>query len=231
MLRVENLVVTYPDFTGTYDFTLPHGTLTALISPSGGGKTTLLNALAGFETLTSGRMLFDGTDFTDAAPAERPSAMLFQDHNLLPHLNARQNVGLGIAPDLRLTPAQWDKADEALARVGLDEFGERLPEALSGGQRQRVALARALVRAKPLLLLDEPFGALDPGLRKDMIALVARLQRERELTVILSLHTPQDAAGLADRMIFVAEGRVQMNDAPERVLASSAPMIRRFLGS
>lgn len=231
MLRVETVTILYPDFTGQYDLSLPSGTIAAVIGPSGGGKTTLFSALAGFETLDSGQMLFDGVDFTHEAPAARPSAMLFQDHNLLPHLTARANVALGLSPDLRLSPAQWERADDALQQVGLGGFGDRLPQALSGGQRQRVALARALVREKPLLLLDEPFGALDPGLRKEMIALVARLQRARTLTVLMSLHTPQDAAGIADRMIFIAEGRVQMNDAPERVLASGAPMVRRFLGT
>lgn len=230
MLRVDKIEVNYPDFVGHYDFTLARGTMAALVGPSGGGKTTLFHALAGFELPTSGTMVFDGIDFTCAAPAERPSAMLFQDHNLLPHLSARQNVALGIEPNLRLSPEQWAIADEALHRVGLGTFGERLPQALSGGQRQRVAIARALVRAKPLLLLDEPFGALDPGLRKEMIALVASLQRERGFTVIMSLHTPHDAIGVADRMVFVADGSVQMNDAPERVLASDAPMIRQFLG-
>lgn len=231
MLRVETVTILYPDFTGQYDLSLPSGTIAAVIGPSGGGKTTLFSALAGFETLDSGQMLFDGVDFTHEAPAARPSAMLFQDHNLLPHLTARANVALGLSPDLRLSPAQWERADDALQQVGLGGLGDRLPQALSGGQRQRVALARALVREKPLLLLDEPFGALDPGLRKEMIALVARLQRARTLTVLMSLHTPQDAAGIADRMIFIAEGRVQMNDAPERVLASGAPMVRRFLGT
>lgn len=231
MLRVENVTILYSDFVGHYDFSLHHAALVALIGPSGGGKTTLFNALAGFAAIDSGEMRFDDVAFTHAAPASRPSAMLFQDHNLLPHLTALDNVALGLSSDLRLSSAQWKRAADALEQVGLDGFGGRLPQALSGGQRQRVALARALVREKPLLLLDEPFGALDPGLRKEMITLVARLQRARKLTVLMSLHTPQDAVGVAERMIFVAEGRVQMNDTPERVLASGAPMVRRFLGT
>lgn len=230
MLRIESVAIRYPDFSALYDLTLARGTLAAVIGPSGGGKTTLFNALAGFETVAAGRMLFDGVDFTHAEPAKRPGAMLFQDHNLLPHLDARQNVGLGIDPGLRLTSAQWADATHALAQTGLDGMAARYPAELSGGQRQRVALARALVRNKPLLLLDEPFGALDPGLRKEMIQLVDRLRRERNLTVLMSLHTPEDALGIADAMIFIAEGRVQMNDAPERVLASGAPLVKRFLG-
>lgn len=230
MLSLEAVAIRYPDFSALYDFTLPPGTLAAIIGPSGGGKTTLFNALSGFEKIDAGHMIFDGIDFTFAPPAQRPGAMLFQENNLLPHLDARQNAGLGIDPGLRLSAEQWRDADRALAQVGLEGMGTRKPAELSGGQRQRVALARALLRNKPLLLLDEPFGALDPGLRKEMIRLVDALRRERNLTVLMSLHTPDDALGIADRMIFIAEGRVQMNDAPEWVLASGAPMVKRFLG-
>ena len=230
MLTVESVLVTYPGFNGLYDLTLPRGTLAAVIGPSGGGKTTLFNALGGFETLTSGRMTFDGVDFTTSPPAARPTAMLFQDHNLFPHLTAIENVALGIDPGLRLDAAQWRDADHALTQTGLGGMAGRLPAALSGGQRQRVALARALVRNRPILLLDEPFGALDPGLRKEMIALVDALRRERDFTVLMSLHTPEDALGLADRMLFIADGRVQLNETPERVLHSGASELRRFLG-
>jgi thiamine transport system ATP-binding protein len=230
MLIVESVAINYPGFDGLYDFTLPRGTLAAVIGPSGGGKTTLFNALGGFETPISGRMTFNGVDFTTARPAARPTAMLFQDHNLFPHLNAVENVALGMDPGLRLDPSQWREAEQALAQTGLGGMARRLPAELSGGQRQRVALARALVRAKPILLLDEPFGALDPGLRKEMIALVDALRQARGFTVLMSLHTPDDALGLADRMVFIAEGRIQLNETPERVLHSGASEIRRFLG-
>jgi thiamine transport system ATP-binding protein len=230
MLTVEAVTISYPGFEGLYDFTLPRGTLAAVIGPSGGGKTTLFNALGGFETPRSGHMRFDDVDFTTAPPAARPTAMLFQDHNLFPHLSAIENVALGIDPGLRLDASQWREAEHALKQTGLGGMARRLPAALSGGQRQRVALARALVRAKPILLLDEPFGALDPGLRKEMIALVDALRQARGFTVLMSLHTPDDALGLADRMVFIAEGRVQLNETPERVLHSGASEIRRFLG-
>ena len=230
MLTVEAVAITYPDFNGLYDFTLPRGALAAVIGPSGGGKTTLFNALGGFEAPQSGRMTFDGADFTLAPPAARPTAMLFQDHNLFPHLSAIENVALGINPGLRLDASQWREAEQALTQTGLAGMARRLPAALSGGQRQRVALARALVRAKPILLLDEPFGALDPGLRKEMIALVDALRQARGFTVLMSLHTPDDALGFADRMLFIAEGRVQLNETPERVLHSGASELRRFLG-
>lgn len=230
MLSVEAVSIAYPEFSARYDAAVPRGALCAVIGPSGGGKTTLFNALAGFEAIASGRMLFDGTDFTALSPAQRPTAMLFQDHNLFPHLTALQNVALGIDPGLKLTPEQWQLAEHALEQTGLAGLGGRLPEALSGGQRQRVALARALVRHKPVLLLDEPFGALDPGLRREMIGLVDALRHERGLTVLMSLHTPEDALEIADQMLFVADGRVQISETPERVLRSGAAEVRRFLG-
>jgi thiamine transport system ATP-binding protein len=230
MLSLEGVTIHHPGFHAVYQLSVEKGAFVAIIGPSGGGKTTLFNALSGFETLAGGTMRYDGDDFTHRAPAARPSAMLFQDHNLFPHLDARTNVGLGIDPGLRLSDTDWRRVHEALEQVGLAGFGQRLPGALSGGQRQRVALARALVRNKPLLLLDEPFGALDPGLRKDMMHLVDALRRARGFTVLMSLHTPDDALSFADRMIFIAEGRVQMNDAPDVVLTADAPMIRQFLG-
>ena len=117
MLSVEAVSVSYPGFAGLYDATVPRGALCAVIGPSGGGKTTFFNALAGFETIASGRMVFDGVDFTMEAPAQRPTAMLFQDHNLFPHLTAIQNVALGIDPGLKLTSAQWEEAERALMQT------------------------------------------------------------------------------------------------------------------
>ena len=150
----------------------------ALIGPSGGGKTTLLHAIAGFARPIAGTLVFDGYDLLPLGP-ERPLTLLFQEHNLFPHLSAAQNVGIGISPNLRLNAAQTAAVAGALARVGLPGLGNRMPAELSGGQRQRVALARALVRDRPLMLLDEPFSALDPGLRRDMIGLVDALRREQ----------------------------------------------------
>jgi thiamine transport system ATP-binding protein len=157
--------------------------------------------------------------------------MLFQDHNLFPHLTAFQNVGLGVNPSLRLDAADTARVEDALARVGLPDLSKRRPAELSGGQRQRVAIARALVRQKPLMLLDEPFGGLDPGLRTEMIALVDELRRDEDLTVLVSIHTPEEIGAAADLMAFVADGRVVAAARPQEILAPGGdPLIDRYLG-
>ncbi|MGD9739864.1 MAG: thiamine ABC transporter ATP-binding protein [Bauldia sp.] len=229
MLVLDDVRVDYPEFSVRYDLEVPKGALCALIGPSGGGKTTLLHVIAGFSTPVAGRVLFDGRDLTHLPPAERPLSILFQDHNLFPHLTAAQNIGLGLDPRLKLTAAQRDRIEGALARVGLPDVGRRRPAELSGGQRQRVALARALVRDKPLMLLDEPFTGLDPGLRNDMISLVDTLRREDGLTVLMAIHSPEDAAAVADIVAFVDEGRVIAAGPPGEMLAPGrAAQIDRY---
>jgi thiamine transport system ATP-binding protein len=218
LLEVADLTLTYPDFTASYTLSVPSGALCALIGPSGGGKTTLLHAIAGFAAPSRGALRFGGRDLLAMSPAARPLSILFQEHNLFPHLTAAQNVGLGVSPDLRLDKAGHARVRDALARVGLDGLGLRRPTELSGGQRQRVALARSLVRNRPLMLLDEPFGGLDPGLRREMVALVDALRREQGLTVLVSIHTPEDIGMAADLMAYVAEGQVLSVTSPEQML-------------
>ena len=229
MLELDSVRLVYPDFAVEYDLTVPRGALCALIGPSGGGKTTMLHAIAGFATPTAGTIRFDGKALNDLAPAERPLSILFQDHNLFPHLTIAQNIGLGLDPRLRLGAADRHLIEGALGRVELAGMGNRRPSELSGGQRQRAALARALVRDKPLMLLDEPFTGLDPGLRGEMIALVDSLRRENDLTVLMAIHAPEDAAKWADLVAFVDEGRVAAIGPPGEVLRDGAsPAIDRY---
>jgi thiamine transport system ATP-binding protein len=231
LLEAVDLTLDYPDFHAEYTLVVPAGALCGLIGPSGGGKTTLLHAIAGFETPSRGVLRFAGHDLLGLAPAERPLSILFQEHNLFPHLTAASNVGLGIDPRLRLDAEGHTAVGRALARVGLAGFEHRRPAELSGGQRQRVALARALVRKRPLMLLDEPFGGLDPGLRREMLALVDAVRREQELTVLLSIHTPEDLASTADLIAFVAEGRVVAAGRPDQLLSPGrTAAIDRYLG-
>ena len=230
-LVIDALALRYPGFDALYSLDVPRGALCALIGPSGGGKTTLLNAIAGFETPVSGRLDFGGASLPGKPPHARPMTVLFQEHNLFPNLTAFKNVGIGLDPGLRLAPAQRAQVDEALRRVGLAGKEQRLPSELSGGERQRVALARALARDRPLLLMDEPFSGLDPGLRKDMLALTDELRKERGTTVLLSLHTPEDMLGVAELAAFVTEGRVALCGAPDALLRAPADAgLRGYLG-
>ena len=232
MLAVEGCRLRYPDgFSAEYRLAVPAGALCAVVGPSGGGKTTLLHLVAGFERPFAGGLTFAGRDLLPLRPAERPAAMVLQDHNLFPHLDAAANVGLGVRPSLRLDAGERGRVEEALGLVGLADLGGRRPGELSGGQRQRVALARALVSDRPLLLLDEPFGGLDPGLRRAMITLVDGLRRARGLTVLMTIHTPEDVADVADLAAFVADGAVLAAGPPDAVLDRGRdPRIAAFLG-
>lgn len=232
MLEVAGLTFHYEDMTMVFDLKVARGECLALLGPSGAGKSTLLSLIAGFETPSSGRVEIEGRDVTNLSPAERPVTSLFQEHNLFAHLTVTENVGLGLDPGLRLGPAERAAVEEALQRVELAGMGERLPAQLSGGQRQRVALARSLVRHKPLLLLDEPFSALDPGLRGGMLDLVDQLRRERGLTVVIVSHNPQDAQHIAARTAFLYEGRVVAQGETQALLSAGEPAaLRAFLGN
>jgi len=231
MLLVDECRLEYPDFSARYSLEVPSGALCAVVGPSGGGKTTLLHMIAGFETPVGGTLAFEGRNLLPLSPAERPVAMLFQDHNLFAHLTARENVGLGVRPSLRLSRADHGRVTAALDSVDLRDLADRRPGEMSGGQRQRVALARALVTEKPLLLLDEPFAALDPGLRRSMIKLVDRIRRERAITTVITIHTPEDILHVADQVAFIADGQVIAVGPPPEVLRPSRnPQIAEFLG-
>lgn len=191
-----------------FDCSVRPGIITAITGPSGSGKSTFLNLLAGFEQPDSGQVIINGHDLSNAHPAERPISLVFQDNNLFTHLDLFTNIGLGIDPALKLTAQDRRAVGDALDWVGLSGMEKRKPATLSGGERQRVAFARALVRKKPLLLLDEPFGALDPALRSDMGTLLLKLHRETANTVLLVSHNPDDISRLAQNVIHIENGEV-----------------------
>ncbi|MCE8458934.1 thiamine ABC transporter ATP-binding protein, partial [Rhodovulum sulfidophilum] len=228
MLNLEGLAIRQGNFVLEADLTVAPGRIVALLGPSGAGKSTLLDSIAGFLAPDRGRVLWQGSDLGPLAPGDRPLSVLFQDNNLFPHLSAAGNVGLGLRPDLRLTPAQSRAVEAALDRVGLGGFGDRKPAALSGGQRGRVALARMLLRNRPLMLLDEPFAALGPALKAEMLALVAELARETGATVLFVTHDPADARTIADETVLVAEGRAHPPRPTERLLADPPPALRAY---
>lgn len=230
MLQLDRVTITQDDFHLSADWTLPTGAQAAIIGPSGAGKSTLLSVIAGFLPPTGGRVLWQGQDLGPIPPGDRPLSILFQDQNLFPHLSLSQNLGLGLRPDLRLSRAEAKRVEEALARVGLAGMGARKPAQLSGGQMGRAALARALLRARPLLLLDEPFAALGPALKAEMLALVSEVTREAGTTVLMVTHDPQDALRFAGLTILVADGRAE-TPAPTAVLfANPPPALRAYLG-
>ncbi|MGO4437343.1 thiamine ABC transporter ATP-binding protein [Rhizobium sp. RAF56] len=213
-----------------FDCALPKGRIIAVTGPSGSGKSTLLNLLAGFETAESGRIAFDGVDMTGRHPAERPVSLIFQDNNLFAHLDLFTNVGLGISPSMRLSTPDRERISEALVRVGLGGYEKRMPGTLSGGERQRAAFARALVRHRPVLLLDEPFAALDPSLRVDMAELLLDLHRETGNTVVIVSHDPKEVRRLADFAVFIDGGEIRLA-APlsEFLECRTLPSLRQFL--
>jgi thiamine transport system ATP-binding protein len=209
VLEFEDVTFRYEAMTMRFSLSVAAGEFLAIIGPSGAGKSTLLSLIAGFDRPLGGRILVEGRDITGLPPAERPLTMLFQDHNLFAHLDVHATVGLGIHPGLRLTAVDRRRIAEALAQVGLSGMERRLPGQLSGGERQRAALARSLVRDRPLLLLDEPFAALGPALRREMLELVDRIRRERRMTVLMVTHQPEDARLAAGRTAWVEDGAIR----------------------
>ncbi|GFE49645.1 thiamine import ATP-binding protein ThiQ [Roseobacter cerasinus] len=230
MLTLEGIEIAQGDFLLAADFTIAPGRKTAVIGPSGAGKSTLLGALGGFIPLRAGRLEWEGRDITQVPQGQRPIAMLFQDNNLFPHLSVAQNVGLGIRPDLKLTAD--DKASIALAldRVGLQGMEARTPGALSGGQQSRAALARVLVQDRPVILLDEPFAALGPALRQEMLDLVNGLATETGATLLMVTHDPADVRRIADDVIFVEGGRAAAPQPAKALLEDPPPALRAYLG-
>jgi thiamine transport system ATP-binding protein len=230
MLTLDRVEVVQDGFCLRADISVAGGGIIAVIGPSGGGKSTLLSTIAGFVRPDRGRVIWDGQDLSGLAPGERPVSIIFQDNNLFAHLSAFENVALGLRPSLRLRPAEQERVAWALKRVGLDGLGGRKPAALSGGQQSRVALARALLQERPLLLLDEPFAALGPALRAEMLDLVAELARDMGQTILMVTHDPADAVRISQRSIFVNHGLVHDPIPTADLLAAPPAALAAYLG-
>ncbi len=230
MLKLDRTRIDNGGFALTADLDIPRGARVAVIGPSGAGKSTLIEAIAGFLPLVAGRILWEGEDLSPHLPGKRPVAMLFQDGNLFAHLTAAQNVGLGLHPNLRLSEAEHARVGEALERVGLKGMESRKPAALSGGQQSRVALARVLVQGRDILLLDEPFAALGPALKAEMLDLVAELTAETGATLLMVSHDPDDARRIADQVVLVAEGEAQAPRPTAELLDNPPPALKAYLG-
>lgn len=217
-IRLDSVLLTLGDTQLRFDCSFAAGTITAISGPSGSGKSTLLNLIAGFETPDAGKVLFDDKDLTDRHPSERPVSLVFQDNNLFGHLDVFTNIGLGINPSLKLTEQDREAVSRSLAEVGLTGMERRMPASLSGGERQRVAFARALVRERPVLLMDEPFAALDPGLRFSMASMLLRLHEQTKATILIVTHDPDELRRLATNVVFIDEGDVIVQATTEEFL-------------
>ncbi|KNC94242.1 thiamine ABC transporter ATP-binding protein ThiQ [Trabulsiella odontotermitis] len=222
MLKLNDVTWLYKHLPMRFTLSVQPGEQVAVLGPSGAGKSTLLNLIAGFLTPVRGTMTIENQPHTDTPPSRRPVSMLFQENNLFSHLTVRQNIGLGLNPGLRLTPEQQHKLELIASQMGIESLLERLPGELSGGQRQRAALARCLVREQPVLLLDEPFSALDPALRQEMLTLVGNVCQRQHITLLMVSHSVEDAARIAPRSLVVADGRIAWDGATEELLSGKA---------
>ncbi|WP_075222499.1 sulfate/molybdate ABC transporter ATP-binding protein [Acuticoccus yangtzensis] len=237
-IRIENVRKAFERFPALHDVSLNirSGELIALLGPSGSGKTTLLRLIAGLETPTAGRILFGGVDASAASVQERNVGFVFQHYALFKHMTVAENIGFGLSvrprggrPSKREIAA---KAEELLDLVQLSGLGHRFPAQLSGGQRQRVALARALAIEPRVLLLDEPFGALDAKVRRELRRWLRELHDATGHTTVFVTHDQEEAMELADRVVVMSNGRIeQVGSADDIYDAPASPFVFSFIGA
>jgi sulfate transport system ATP-binding protein len=237
-IEIENIDKQFGSFTALSDvnLTIPSGELVALLGPSGSGKTTLLRIIAGLEAADSGRILFNGQDTTESHVRERKVGFVFQHYALFKHMTVFDNVAFGLNVRPRETrPSKGeisDKVHELLRLVQLEAMARRYPAQLSGGQRQRIALARALAVEPQVLLLDEPFGALDAQVRAELRRWLRKLHDEIHVTSVFVTHDQEEALEVADRIVVMNRGRIEQAGTPDQVYEHPAnPFVLNFLGN
>ncbi len=208
MIILDRIECAFPEFDMKFTLSANPGEKIGIVGPSGSGKTTLLHVMAGFVFADSGRIVLNGKDHSRTLPHERPVSMLFQENNLFEHLTVAENMGLGLQPALTLSRDQQTQVQAIAQDVGLREYLGRMPAELSGGQKQRVALARCLLRNQPILLLDEPFSALDKPLRQEMLALLEDIYQQKQLTILMVTHQPEEVDGFAHRCVRLEKGNI-----------------------
>ncbi|MDX2240426.1 MAG: ABC transporter ATP-binding protein [Leptolyngbyaceae cyanobacterium bins.302] len=213
------------------DLSIRRGEFFSILGPSGCGKTTTLRLMAGFETPSSGDVLIQGRFMNHVPPYRRPVNTVFQSYALFNHLTAWENVAFGLRLQKHSKAEIQQRVDESLKLVKMDGFAKRFPMQLSGGQQQRVALARALVNRPTVLLLDEPLGALDLKLRKEMQVELSNLHRELELTFVMVTHDQEEALSLSDRIAVMNQGNIEQIDSPETIYQyPKTPFVADFIG-
>ena len=232
-IEVEKVAKRFGNFQAVADVSVsvPDGSLTALLGPSGSGKSTLLRMIAGLELPDSGRILIDGEDQTKLPPQQRDVGFVFQHYAAFKHMTVAQNVGFGLSIRKWKKEAIRDRVHELLDLVQLSGLGDRLPSQLSGGQRQRMALARALAIEPRVLLLDEPFGALDAKVRKDLRTWLRRLHEDVHVTTIFVTHDQEEAMDIAEQLVVMNEGRVeQIGSADDLYEDPANEFVMSFVG-
>ena len=237
-IEISNITKTYDSFIALNDINLKikTGELVALLGPSGSGKTTLLRIVAGLETSDEGSIIFDGEDNTEKSTQDRKVGFVFQHYALFKHMTVFDNIafGLKVRPS-KLRPGKEvisKKVHELLSLVKMEELANRYPDQLSGGQRQRIALARALAVEPKVLLLDEPFGALDAKVRKDLRRWLRKLHDEYPITSVFVTHDQEEALDVADRIVILNQGRIEQIGTPEEVYDNPVnPFVYNFLGN
>ena len=232
-IEIADVTKRFGDFVALDDVsvTIPTGGLTALLGPSGGGKSTLLRIIAGLEHADSGTVHIEGTDATHLPPQRRDVGFVFQHYAAFKHLSVFRNVAFGLEIRKRPKDQIRERVQELLELVHLDQFADRLPSQLSGGQRQRMALARALAVEPKVLLLDEPFGALDAKVRKELRDWLRRLHDEVHVTTVFVTHDQEEALEVADEIVVINEGRVEQVGGPDELYDEPASdFVMRFLG-
>jgi spermidine/putrescine transport system ATP-binding protein len=233
LVRLEGLCKRYDTQVAVerFDLSIAKGEFVVLLGPSGRGKTTVLSMLGGFTEPSEGRVLIEGADVTALPPAKRPTATVFQDYALFPHMSVRANVGFGLAMRKVSRAARDIRADEVLKLVGLEGFGSRRVHQLSGGQRQRVALARAIAVKPAVLLLDEPLGALDLALRRQMQEELVHIQKRLGTSFVHVTHDQEEAMSVADKIVVMNKGRVEDRGTPSRIYRRPASLFTAtFMG-
>jgi sulfate/thiosulfate transport system ATP-binding protein len=232
-ISVSHVVKTFGAFTAVDDVSLQvtSGNLTALLGPSGGGKSTLLRIIAGLERPDSGTVEIEGEDSTDLPPQHRNVGFVFQHYAAFKHLSVFRNVAFGLEIRKVPKPAIRARVHELLELVHLDQFADRLPSQLSGGQRQRMALARALAVEPKVLLLDEPFGALDAKVRKELRDWLRRLHDEVHVTTLFVTHDQDEALEVSDELVIINNGAVEQSGSPNDLYDRPAnEFVMGFLG-
>ena len=205
MLELNKATAVLGELSFEFSLTVASDETVVILGQSGAGKSTLLNMINGFINVERGQVIWNGESLNRLPVHSRPVTTLFQKNNLFDHLTARDNIGLGLDSGLKLDADKWKAVDEALERMGLSEKGYRLPTQLSGGEQQRVALARALIMNRPILLLDEPYSALDIETRQSVLQITRDLCAEKALCTLVVTHDPQDAQLLNCRSIEITD--------------------------